>query len=37
MQISNMTVAKTESALTLQIYLRELKLGELQIGRGVAF
>jgi len=32
-EISNATLAKAKSALTLQIYRKNLKLGELQIGR----
>jgi hypothetical protein len=36
-EISNATLAKAKSALTLQIYRREVKLGELQIGRGSLF
>ena len=36
-EISNATLAKAKSALTLQIYLREVKLGEIQIGRGSLF
>lgn len=36
-EISNATLAKAKSALTLQIYRKELKLGELQIGRGSLF
>jgi hypothetical protein len=36
-EISNATLAKAKSALTLQIYRRHLKLGELQIGRGSLF
>lgn len=36
-EISNATLAKAKSALTLQIYRRDLKLGELQIGRGSLF
>ncbi len=33
-KIENFTLAKAKSALTLQIYSREEKLGELQVGRG---
>ena len=33
-EIENFTLAKAKSALKLQIYNREGKLGELQIGRG---
>jgi hypothetical protein len=33
-EIANATLAKAKSALTLQIYRRQEKLGELQIGRG---
>ncbi len=33
-EISNATLAKAKSALTLQIYRRQVKLGEIQIGRG---
>jgi hypothetical protein len=36
-EIANTTLAKARSALTLQIYRKELKLGELQIGRGSLF
>jgi hypothetical protein len=36
-EISNATLAKAKSALTLQIYRREVKLGEIQIGRGSLF
>jgi hypothetical protein len=36
-EISNATLAKAKSALTLRIYRRDLKLGELQIGRGSLF
>lgn len=36
-EISNATLAKAKSALTLQIYRKQLKLGELQIGRGSLF
>jgi hypothetical protein len=36
-EISNATLAKAKSALTLQIYRKDLKLGELQIGRGSLF
>src|SRR5450432_1319660 len=36
-EISNATLAKAKSALTLQIYRKELKLVELQIGRGSLF
>lgn len=36
-EISNATLAKAKSALTLQIYRKKLKLGELQIGRGSLF
>jgi len=36
-EISNATLAKAKSALTLQIYLRQVKLGEIQIGRGSLF
>jgi hypothetical protein len=34
---SNATLAKAKSALTLQIYRKDVKLGELQIGRGSLF
>jgi hypothetical protein len=33
-EIANFTLAKAKSALTLQIYRRNEKLGELQVGRG---
>jgi hypothetical protein len=33
-KIENFTLAKAKSALTLQIYSRDEKLGELQVGRG---
>ena len=33
-EIANFTLAKAKSALTLQIYRRKEKLGELQVGRG---
>lgn len=33
-ELSNFTLAKAKSALTLQIYSRGEKVGELQIGRG---
>jgi hypothetical protein len=33
-EIANFTLAKAKSALTLQIYSRKKKLGELQVGRG---
>jgi hypothetical protein len=33
-EIENFTLAKAKSALTLEIYSRKEKLGELQIGRG---
>ena len=36
-EISNATLAKARSALSLQIYLRHEKLGEIQIGRGSLF
>jgi hypothetical protein len=36
-EISNTTLAKAKSALTLQIYRRDEKLGEIQIGRGSLF
>jgi len=36
-EISNATLAKAKSTLTLRIYRRDLKLGELQIGRGSLF
>ena len=36
-EISNATLAKAKSALSLQIYLRHMKLGEIQIGRGSLF
>jgi hypothetical protein len=36
-EISNATLAKAKSALTLQIYRKDVKLGELQIGRGSLF
>jgi hypothetical protein len=36
-KISNATLAKAKSALTLQIYRRQVKLGEIQIGRGSLF
>jgi hypothetical protein len=36
-EIANAALAKAKSALTLQIYRRELKLGEIQIGRGSLF
>jgi hypothetical protein len=36
-EIANTTLAKARSALTLQIYRKDLKLGELQIGRGSLF
>jgi hypothetical protein len=36
-EIANATLAKAKSALTLQIYRRHIKLGEIQIGRGSLF
>jgi hypothetical protein len=36
-EISNATLAKARSALSLQIYRRHIKLGEIQIGRGSLF
>jgi hypothetical protein len=36
-EISNATLAKAKSALTLQIYRKQMKLGEIQIGRGSLF
>ena len=33
-ELTNFTLAKAKSALTLEIYRREEKLGELKIGRG---
>jgi hypothetical protein len=36
-EISNATLAKAKSALTLQIYRKQVKLGEIQIGRGSLF
>ena len=36
-EISNATLAKAKSALTLEIYRRHVKLGEIQIGRGSLF
>jgi hypothetical protein len=36
-EIANATLAKAKSALTLEIYRRQEKLGELQIGRGSLF
>jgi hypothetical protein len=36
-EISNASLVKARSALTLQIYRKDLKLGELQIGRGSLF
>jgi hypothetical protein len=33
-EIENFTLAKAKSALKLQIYSRNEKLGELQVGRG---
>jgi hypothetical protein len=36
-EIANTTLARARSALTLQIYRKDLKLGELQIGRGSLF
>ena len=36
-EISNATLAKAKSALTLQIYRKQIKLGEIQIGRGSLF
>ena len=36
-EIHNATLAKAKSALTLQIYRRDEKLGEIQIGRGSLF
>jgi hypothetical protein len=36
-EIANATLAKAKSALTLQIYRRQVKLGEIQIGRGSLF
>jgi hypothetical protein len=36
-EISNATLAKAKSALRLQIYRRQVKLGEIQIGRGSLF
>lgn len=33
-ELENFTLAKAKSALTLEIYRRQEKLGELQIGRG---
>jgi len=32
--LSNFQLAKAKSALTLQIYVRHRKVGELQVGRG---
>jgi len=36
-EISNATLAKAKSALSLQIYRRQVKLGEIQIGRDSPF
>jgi hypothetical protein len=36
-EISNATLAKARSALSLQIYRKHIKLGEIQIGRGSLF
>jgi hypothetical protein len=36
-EIANATLARARSALTLEIYRRQEKLGELQIGRGSLF
>ena len=36
-EISNATLAKAKSALSLQIYRKHIKLGEIQIGRGSLF
>jgi hypothetical protein len=33
-ELSNFTLAKAKSALTLEIYARSEKVGELQVGRG---
>lgn len=33
-QLANFTLAKAKSALTLEIYSRGIKVGELQVGRG---
>jgi hypothetical protein len=33
-ELGNFTLARAKSALTLQIYARKEKLGELQVGRG---
>jgi hypothetical protein len=33
-ELENFTLAKAKSALTLEIYAKKEKLGELQIGRG---
>ena len=33
-ELSNFTLAKAKSALTLEIYARREKVGELQVGRG---
>ena len=33
-EVENFTLAKAKSALTLEIYRRKEKLGELQVGRG---
>jgi hypothetical protein len=32
--LTNFTLAKAKSALTLELYRRDVKLGELQVGRG---
>jgi hypothetical protein len=32
--LANFQLAKAKSALTLQVYSRKLKVGEIQIGRG---
>lgn len=36
-EIANFTLAKAKSALTLEIYSRRIKIGELQIGRGSVY
>jgi hypothetical protein len=36
-ELANFALAKAKSALKLQIYQREEKLGELQIGRGSVY
>jgi hypothetical protein len=36
-EIHNATLAKAKSALTLEIYRKDSKLGEMQIGRGSLF